>query len=82
MEHDEKQYFGVREGAVANGGGLCGGGGERRARLVVDQATFAVDAGSIFCLLGPNGAGKSTILNILVGDLAPDSGTCAQVTPR
>lgn len=43
--------------------------------LAVDQLTFAIQKGEVFGLLGPNGAGKSTTINMMVGALAPDSGT-------
>ena len=41
---------------------------------VVDSVSFGVAHGTLFALLGPNGAGKTTTLNIVRGDLAPDSG--------
>ncbi len=45
-------------------------------RLVaVEDVSFSVCAGEIFGLLGPNGAGKSTTMNMVVGLLAPDSGS-------
>lgn len=31
--------------------------------------------GALHAIIGPNGAGKSTLLNVLVGKLAPDTGT-------
>jgi ABC-2 type transport system ATP-binding protein len=41
----------------------------------VDHISFEVQEGEIFGLLGPNGAGKTTTINIIVGLLAPTSGT-------
>jgi ABC-2 type transport system ATP-binding protein len=43
--------------------------------VAVDQVSFAIGKGEVFGLLGPNGAGKSTTINMMVGALAPDSGT-------
>ncbi|HEV8070902.1 MAG TPA: ABC transporter ATP-binding protein [Planctomycetaceae bacterium] len=43
--------------------------------VAVEDVSFSVAAGEIFGLLGPNGAGKSTTMNMVVGLLAPDSGT-------
>ena len=34
-----------------------------------------VRAGEIHAVIGPNGAGKSTLINMLSGELRPDSGT-------
>ena len=39
----------------------------------VDNLSFDVREGSIYCLAGPNGAGKTTTLKIIVGLLKPDS---------
>jgi ABC-2 type transport system ATP-binding protein len=37
--------------------------------------SLSVDAGEVLAVLGPNGAGKTTALHLLLGLLAPDSGT-------
>jgi len=42
--------------------------------IAVNNLSFSVDYGSIYCLVGPNGAGKTTTLRIVVGLLKPDSG--------
>lgn len=44
------------------------------ARVVVDDVSFVVQAGTILGLLGPNGAGKSTVINMIVGLLRKTSG--------
>jgi ABC-2 type transport system ATP-binding protein len=40
----------------------------------VDDISFEVPEGQLFCLLGPNGAGKTTTVSILTTTLAPTSG--------
>ena len=50
---------------------LAGG----RELTAVDDLSFRVQAGEVFGLLGPNGAGKSTTMRMLLGLLAPTSGT-------
>lgn len=47
-----------------------------RGRLTnaVDDVSFDVCAGQLFCLLGPNGAGKTTTVSILTTTLTPTSG--------
>jgi ribose transport system ATP-binding protein len=42
---------------------------------VLRDIRFAVGAGRITALVGENGAGKSTLMNILGGNLRPDTGT-------
>jgi ABC-2 type transport system ATP-binding protein len=47
----------------------------RTARYnAVDDISFDVPAGQLFCLLGPNGAGKTTTVSILTTTLIPTSG--------
>ena len=45
--------------------------------LAVDQLSFQVDEGTVAGFLGPNGAGKTTTLRMLLGLVAPTSGTAA-----
>lgn len=41
----------------------------------VSDVSFSVESGEVLGFLGPNGAGKSTTMKIIVGFLAPTSGT-------
>lgn len=45
--------------------------------VAVDQVSFDVGRNEIVGLLGPNGAGKTTTINMILGVLAPDSGSIA-----
>ncbi|MEM7764921.1 MAG: ABC transporter ATP-binding protein [Pseudomonadota bacterium] len=46
----------------------------RGGKSVLDEVSFAVEAGSVFALLGGNGAGKSTTLLTFLGFLKPAGG--------
>lgn len=41
----------------------------------VDSSTFHVDEGEVVSIIGPNGSGKTTTINLLSGELKPDSGS-------
>ncbi len=45
--------------------------GEKR---VLNNLSFTIQSGDIFCLLGQNGAGKTTTINILLGLYKPTLG--------
>lgn len=40
----------------------------------VEELTFAVEKGEVFCVLGPNGAGKTTAIRTLMGFQSPTNG--------
>ncbi len=44
-------------------------------KLVVSNLSMTVMRGDRIGLLGPNGAGKSTLIKLILGGLAPDTGT-------
>lgn len=44
------------------------------SRKALDDVSFSITSGEIFCLLGPNGSGKSTLFRILSTILRPASG--------
>jgi ABC-2 type transport system ATP-binding protein len=43
--------------------------------VAVDNLTFEVPAGGVVGFVGPNGSGKSTTIRVLLGLIAPSSGT-------
>lgn len=49
-------------------------------KVILRPMDFMVNRGDRIGLIGPNGCGKSTFLKILLGDLAPSSGTVRQGT--
>ena len=44
-------------------------------RLLLDEASVRVPAGSRTGLVGRNGTGKTTLFNVITGELAPESGS-------
>lgn len=47
-------------------------------RTLIENFSTRIARGDRVALAGPNGSGKTTMLKMLVGDLAPDSGTIRQ----
>ncbi|MBR4722068.1 MAG: ABC transporter ATP-binding protein [Muribaculaceae bacterium] len=47
-----------------------------KGRVIYENLSFNVPKGRILGLLGKNGTGKTTTINILMGYLRPQSGTC------
>lgn len=45
------------------------------AQIAVNELSLSVPSGSFYGFLGPNGAGKSTTIHMLIGLLAPTSGS-------
>lgn len=44
-------------------------------RLLIDDLSYMAVPGDRIGIVGPNGRGKSTLLNLIAGDLQPDSGS-------
>jgi ABC-type branched-subunit amino acid transport system ATPase component len=43
--------------------------------VAVDQLSLVVEPGTVVGIIGPNGSGKSTVFNLIMGVIAPDSGS-------
>ena len=43
--------------------------------VAVDDVSFEVESGSLFCIIGPNGAGKTTTVECMEGLRQPDGGS-------
>jgi ATP-binding cassette subfamily F protein uup len=52
----------------------------RSERRIVRDLTTTIMRGDRVGLIGPNGSGKTTLLRLLLGELAPDSGSVRMVT--
>ena len=46
-------------------------------RTLLEDATLVVPEGTKFGLVGRNGTGKTTLFKLLVGDIAPESGSAS-----
>jgi ATP-binding cassette subfamily F protein uup len=49
-------------------------------RWIIRDLTTRIERGDKIGIVGPNGAGKTTLLRLLLGELAPTTGTIAQGT--
>jgi zinc transport system ATP-binding protein len=47
----------------------------RDGKTLLDRIDIEVGAGEIVTLIGPNGAGKTTLIRVLLGIMAPDTGS-------
>ncbi len=43
-------------------------------RATIDDTTISLPAGRFYGIIGPNGCGKTTLIDLLMGQLKPDSG--------
>lgn len=50
-------------------------------KLAVDDASFTLPVGKLTAIVGPNGCGKTTLLHLLMGQLAPASGSITVIQP-
>ena len=51
------------------------------ATVAVDDVSITLGPGEIIGLVGENGAGKTTLMNLVAGELAPDSGSVEGIDP-
>lgn len=49
---------------------------------VLKDLDITIPDGAITCIMGPSGAGKTTLINIIMGLIAPDSGTVTGTAGR
>ncbi|MCY4001694.1 MAG: ABC transporter ATP-binding protein [Bacteroidetes bacterium] len=43
--------------------------------VALDNVSFSVSPGQVFCLVGPNGAGKTTLIDCILGLKSPNNGS-------
>ncbi len=46
-------------------------------KIILDEASFAIQPGDKIGLIGPNGSGKTTLLRLIAGEREPDDGDLA-----
>ncbi len=46
----------------------------RHHPAAIEDVSFGINAGEVFCILGPSGSGKTTILKLFAGLLVPETG--------
>jgi ATP-binding cassette subfamily A (ABC1) protein 5 len=51
-------------------------------KVAVNDLSISVDQGETVALLGPNGGGKTSSIQMIMGELVPDSGAIAMLTNR
>jgi energy-coupling factor transport system ATP-binding protein len=61
-----------RKGVALSAQGLCYQIGGKK---ILDEVSFAIEAGSVVALMGENGAGKTTLLRLFMGLIRPSAGT-------
>tara|TARA_R110002020_G_scaffold16871_36_gene59669 strand:- start:2696 stop:4516 length:1821 start_codon:yes stop_codon:yes gene_type:complete len=82
---EERQNLRRAVGNVAMAASEAGSSGKRvvaaeaisksyDGRPIVTDLTIKINRGDRLGIVGPNGAGKTTLINLLTGNLAPDSG--------
>jgi len=49
-------------------------GNEGGRRMILDDVSLSIEAGSITCLMGTSGSGKTTLLRLMAGLVVPESG--------
>jgi ABC transport system ATP-binding/permease protein len=69
LEMQEAERSGKLVAEVRNASITLGG------RTIIKSLTTTIMRGDRVGLIGPNGSGKTTLLRMLIGELAPDSGT-------
>jgi ABC-type multidrug transport system fused ATPase/permease subunit len=49
---------------------------ESQNKKILDSVSFDIEQGETIAILGKSGAGKSTLVNVILGLITPNSGTC------